>query len=63
MIKFTGIAHNTAMFLQKEQLSDPSLWAKFVDIYRSRPDATNKGWRGDTRQKRDRHGCSLHSEA
>jgi len=60
MIKFTGIAHSTAMFLQKEQLSDPALWAKFVDIYRSRPDAANKGWRGEYWGKMMRGACLIY---
>ena len=60
MIKFTGIAHNTAMFLQKEQLSDPSLWAKFVDVYRSQPDGNNNGWRGEYWGKMMRGACLVY---
>ena len=47
MLKFYGLSDNAARFLQKEQLSDPSLWAKFVDVYRSQPDSKNQGWRGE----------------
>ncbi len=47
MLRFTGIADQTARFLEKEQLSDPTLWAKFVDIFRSQPDGENRGWRGE----------------
>ncbi len=47
MIKFHGLADQTARFLQKEQLSDPVQWAKFVDVYRSQPDDDNQGWRGE----------------
>ncbi len=60
MIKFTGIAHNAAMFLQKEQLSDPSLWAKFVDVYRSQSDGENKGWRGEYWGKMMRGACLVY---
>jgi len=44
---FDGLAHETAGFLQKEHLCNVSLWKKFVDIYRSRTDGTNMGWRGE----------------
>ena len=47
MLAFFGVSDKTARFLQKEQLSDPSLWAKFVDIYRTQPDGENQGWRGE----------------
>ena len=47
MLKFSGVADGTARFLQKNQLSDPALWAKFVDLYRSQPDGENLGWRGE----------------
>ena len=47
MLKFNGVADRAARFLQKEQLSSPALWAKFVDVYRTQPDAANQGWRGE----------------
>ena len=47
MLKFSGVADGAARFLQKNQLSDPALWAKFVDLYRSQPDGENLGWRGE----------------
>ena len=47
MLYFEGVADQAAKFLQKEQLSDPALWAKFVDLYRSQPDGENQGWRGE----------------
>ena len=43
--------------LQKEQLSDPVLWAKFVDVFRSQPDAVNQGWRGEYWGKMMRGAC------
>ncbi len=45
--RFYGLADRAARFLQKEQLSDVVLWRKFVDLYRSQPDAENQGWRGE----------------
>ena len=47
MLKFQGVAHKTAHFLQKEQLKDRALWKKFVDIFRTKPDGENQGWRGE----------------
>ncbi len=47
MLRFQGVAHQAAQFLQREQLTDPVLWAKFVDLYRSQPDGENQGWRGE----------------
>ncbi len=46
-IRFYGLADGAARFLQKEQLSDPAQWRKFVDVYRSKPDGENQGWRGE----------------
>lgn len=43
----TGCIHAAAMFLQKEQLSDPTLWKRFVDQYRLQVDGLNRGWRGE----------------
>ena len=47
MNQFAGIAHQTALFLQREHLLQPELWRKFVDVYRSQPDGENMGWRGE----------------
>jgi len=47
MLKFHGLADSTARFLQKEQLSDPLVWKRFVEVYRIHPDAENQGWRGE----------------
>ena len=46
-LQTNGVADWAARFLQAEQLSDPALWAKFVDLFRSQPDAENHGWRGE----------------
>ena len=47
MLNFCGLSDKAARFLQKEQLSDPTVWARFVDVYRSQPDSQNQGWRGE----------------
>lgn len=47
MVRFEGIAHQTACFLQESHLCDRTLWKKFVDIFRSKPDGVNQGWRGE----------------
>lgn len=60
MIKFEGIIDNTAKFLQKEQLSNPELWAKFVDVYRTHPDGANNGWRGEYWGKMMRGGALVY---
>jgi len=57
MLKLEGIAHQTALFLQKAQLSDAAQWAKFVDVYRSQPDGVNRGWRGEFWGKMMRGGA------
>ena len=47
MLKFNGIAHEMASFLQEQHLCNAELWKKFVDVYRSQPDGENQGWRGE----------------
>ena len=46
-LKLYGLADEAARFLEKNQLSDATQWAKFVDVYRSHPDSENQGWRGE----------------
>ena len=60
MVKFQGILDNTARFLQKEQLCDRKLWAKFVDLYRIQPDGENQGWRGEFWGKMMRGGALVY---
>ena len=45
--KYNGLADRTAKFLQKVQLCDAPLWAKFVQQFRDQLDGTNDGWRGE----------------
>ncbi|MBQ2734840.1 MAG: glycoside hydrolase family 127 protein [Clostridia bacterium] len=44
---FQGCANDTAQFLEREALTDPILWAKFVNQFREQIDGTNNGWRGE----------------
>lgn len=44
---FAGCIHDTAMFLQREQLADTVQWKRFVDQFRDGIDAQNRGWRGE----------------
>lgn len=56
-----GVADWSARFLQTEQLKDRVLWAKFVDLFRSRPDAQNHGWRGEYWGKMMRGACMVYA--
>lgn len=56
-----GVADWSARFLQTEQLKDRVLWAKFVDLFRSRPDAQNHGWRGEYWGKMMRGACLVYA--
>ena len=55
-----GVANWAVNFLQTEQLKNRELWAKFVDVYRTRPDAQNYGWRGEFWGKMMRGGCLVY---
>lgn len=46
-LKFNGVADWSATFLQDKQLYDENLWKKFVDVYRTKPDGQDQGWRGE----------------
>ena len=61
MLKTKGIANATALFFQKEQLTDRALWAKFVDLFRTQPDAENQGWRGEYWGKMMRGGALVYT--
>ena len=55
----TGAIHDTAMFLQKEQLSDTRQWKRFVDQFRDGIDGQNRGWRGEYWGKMMRGGVLI----
>ena len=60
ILKTEGIANWAANFLQKEQLSDRVLWAKFVDLFRTQPDSDH-GWRGEYWGKMMRGGALVYA--
>ena len=61
LLKTEGIANWAAEFLQAEQLTDRVQWAKFVDLFRSQPDASNHGWRGEYWGKMMRGGALVYA--
>lgn len=62
-IQTKGVAHEALRFFQNEQLKDRLLWKKFVDVYRSRPDADNNGWRGEFWGKMMRGGAMVYAHS
>ncbi len=46
-MQFCGVADEAASFLVKEHLCNRALWAKFVDVFRTQPDSSNRGWKGE----------------
>ena len=46
-----------ARFILKRQLLDPALWEKFVEVFRSREDVADNGWRGEYFGKMMRGAC------
>ena len=46
-IRFSGTADKVARFLAEEHLCNADLWKKFVAVFRTHPDAANRGWRGE----------------
>lgn len=59
--RFEGLAHDAALFLQNEHLTNAEQWAKFVDIYRSQPDGENRGWKGEFWGKMMRGACLVYA--
>lgn len=57
---FEGLADKTAKFLEKAQLLDSALWAKFVQQFRDQLDGTNEGWRGEFWGKMMRGACLVY---
>ncbi|MBQ7321944.1 MAG: glycoside hydrolase family 127 protein [Clostridia bacterium] len=44
---YTGCADAAVRFLTTEQLTDRTLWRRFVGQFREQPDGENRGWRGE----------------
>ncbi len=61
MIQFQGLAHEAALFFQREQLTDPALWKRFVEVFRVQQDGENKGWRGEYWGKTMRGGALIYA--
>ena len=60
MIKLHGIIDKTAKYVEKEQMTDPVLWAKFVEIFRVQPDSADNAWRGEYWGKMMRAGVLVY---
>ena len=59
-IELEGLIHNTAVFLEKHQLTDRILWKRFADQFREGIDAQNRGWRGEYWGKMMRGGVLVY---
>ncbi len=55
--KYTDRSDFYARFILKKQLTDKALWQKFVEVYYSREDAADNGWRGEYFGKMMRGAC------
>lgn len=61
MIRFQGLAHEAALFFEKEQLCDREMWKRFAEVFRIAPDGENKGWRGEYWGKTMRGGALIYA--
>ena len=59
-MKLYGVIDSAAKFIEKAQLCDRELWAKFVEQYRIQPDAENHAWRGEYWGKMMRGGALVY---
>lgn len=55
--KYTGRSDDYARFILKRQLLDEPLWRHFVEVYKTREDAADHGWRGEYFGKMMRGAC------
>ncbi len=46
-IRLSGVADRTLHWVTEHQLTDPTLWARFVNQFRVCLDTENNGWRGE----------------
>lgn len=56
----TGLVNYAARFFQEEQLKDRTLWKRFVELYRTKPDSANLGWKGEYWGKMMRGGALVY---
>lgn len=59
-MKLYGVIDDAAQFIEKAQLTDSGLWAKFVEQFRLQPDAENHAWRGEYWGKMMRGGALIY---
>ena len=55
--KYTDKSDSYLRFIVERQLSDVTLWHKFVEVFRTREDASDEGWRGEYFGKMMRGAC------
>ena len=55
--KYTNTVHENAMFILQKQLKDKELWKKFVNVFKSKADIVDQGWRGEYFGKMMRGAC------
>lgn len=55
--KYVGQVDDYAAFIIQKQLKDRPLWKKFINVFRSREDAADGGWRGEYFGKMMRGAC------
>lgn len=58
---YTGLADDYARFIEKEQLTDKTLWEKFVQVFKDHSDIQDDGWRGEYWGKMMRGACMTYS--
>ncbi len=59
--KFDGLIDGVYDFVTKNQLSDRTLWARFVNQFRYGDDSEDRGWRGEYWGKMMRGACFVYS--
>ena len=57
---YTGEYDKAARFVEDHQVSNPALWAMFVEQFRLQLDSENGGWRGEFYGKMMRGACWIY---
>lgn len=55
--KYTNTAHENALFILHKQLKDKELWKKFINVFKTKADIADNGWRGEYFGKMMRGAC------
>lgn len=58
---YTGLADDYARFIEKEQLTDKTLWEKFVKVFKEHADIQDDGWRCEYWGKMMRGACMIYA--